>query len=47
MAEKKLRLCPTRYKKVVCDGVCKVVSDDDVAHMCSVLVEALDSDLNG
>lgn len=47
MAEKKLRFCPLQSKKVVCDGLCKVVSDDSAPHLCSVFVEAFDSLVNG
>jgi hypothetical protein len=47
MAEKKLRLCPLQSKKVVCDGLCKVVSDNSAPHLCSVFVEAFDSLVNG
>ena len=44
--KKKLRLCPLQDKKVVCDGLCNVVFDDDVAHICSVRERALDVALN-
>lgn len=43
--EKKLRLCPSQGKKVVCDGLCNVV-DDDGSHMCSAREERLDTVLN-
>jgi len=48
MAEgkKRLRLCPSQGKKVVCDGLCNVVSDDGVVHICSVREKALDAVLN-
>lgn len=41
-AEKKLRLCPLQSKKVVCDGLCKVVYDNSVPHLCSVFEESFD-----
>ena len=44
--KKKLRLCPVQSKKVVCDGFCNVVFDDDVVHICSVREGALDVALN-
>jgi hypothetical protein len=47
VAEKKLRLCPLQSKKVVCDGLCKVVFDNSACHLCSVFEESFDSLVNG
>jgi len=44
--KKKLRLCPSQDKKIVCDGLCNVVFDDNVVHICSVREKALDVALN-
>jgi hypothetical protein len=45
--EKKLRLCPLQdVRKVVCDGLCKVVFDNSAVHMCPVFVEAFDDAAN-
>lgn len=44
--KKKLRLCPSQGKKVVCDGFCNVVFDNDVVHICSMREKALDLALN-
>ena len=45
--EKKLRLCPLQdVRKVVCDGLCKVVFDNSAVHMCPVFVEAFDDAVN-
>lgn len=44
--KKKLRLCALQGKKVVCDGLCNVVFDDDAVHICSVREKALDVALN-
>jgi hypothetical protein len=41
VADKKLRLCALVDKKVVCDGLCKVVSDDGVPHLCRRFVKTL------
>jgi len=44
--KKKLRLCPSQDKKVVCDGVCNFVSADGVVYICPVRQKALDIALN-
>jgi hypothetical protein len=44
--EKKLRLCPVQDRKVVCDGLCKVVFDDSACHLCPVFVKSFDLALN-
>jgi len=44
--KKKLRLCPIQDKKVVCDGLCNVVFDDDAVHICSMREKTLDAALN-
>jgi len=46
VAEKKLRSCPLKQKKVVCDGLCKAVLDGDVPHLCPVFVKDFDLAVN-
>lgn len=40
------RWCPIQNKKVICDGLCNVISDDGAVHICSVREKALDVALN-